>query len=159
LYCQGILVSYEDSSRLHRGILKSFDGLSETRRFESSGSHYPAVKRVTKNKQTQRELVTMFAVIRKTVVSTFAKFAAASTSVKVAVVTSLTMASAAVVPAIAAATESEAEKKAGEKITETVTKVGLSGEDYILLVLAGLAGLIALVIILPKAISFIKRFI
>ena len=101
----------------------------------------------------------MFAVIRKTVSSSLQKFAAASTRFKVAVVTSLIMASAAVVPAIAAATETEAEKKAGEKITEATSKVAASGETYILLVLTGLVGLIALVIILPKAIAFIKRFI
>ena len=64
-----------------------------------------------------------------------------------------------VMPAIAAATETEGEKKAGEKITEAAGHVSSAGENYILLVLTALVGLIALVIILPKAVGFIRRFI
>jgi len=101
----------------------------------------------------------MFSFIRSTVSKGFVRLKRSTVAFKVGVVTALTVASAAVLPAIASATETEAEKHAGEKITEATTKVATSGETYILLVLTGLVGLIALVIILPKAISFIKRFI
>ncbi len=57
------------------------------------------------------------------------------------------------VPALAV--ESEGSKKVGE----VTTKVSSEGTEIILAVLGGLVALIALTIVLPKAIGFIKRFI
>jgi hypothetical protein len=58
-------------------------------------------------------------------------------------------------PSAALAVESEGETK----IKAVATQVGTEGTTILLLVLGALAGLIALVIILPKAVHFIKRFI
>jgi hypothetical protein len=67
---------------------------------------------------------------------------------------SVTMA-ALVVPAVSLATESEAEKK----VKEVTTQVSSEGVNIIIAVLAGLVALIALSIVLPKAIGFIRRFV
>jgi hypothetical protein len=61
----------------------------------------------------------------------------------------------AAVPMAALAVESEGEKEV-KKVTEQVSSEGIV---IILAVLAGLVGLIAMAIILPKAVGFIKRFI
>lgn len=53
------------------------------------------------------------------------------------------------------ATESEATKKVGE----AAGKVSTEGEGMMLSVLTAVVGLIALVIIVPKAIGFIRKFI
>jgi hypothetical protein len=58
-------------------------------------------------------------------------------------------------PSIAMATESEGEKEV-KKVTEGVATEGVV---IIIAVLGGLVTLIALSIVLPKAIGFIKRFI
>lgn len=55
----------------------------------------------------------------------------------------------------ALAIESEGTKKIGE----VTTKVSSEGTEIILAVLGGLVALIALVIVLPKAVGFIRRFI
>jgi hypothetical protein len=59
------------------------------------------------------------------------------------------------VAAPALATESEGSKK----VKEVTTNVSTEGVEIILAVLGGLVALIALSIILPKAIGFIRRFI
>jgi hypothetical protein len=59
------------------------------------------------------------------------------------------------VAAPALATESEGSKK----VKEVTTTVSTEGVEIILAVLGGLVALIALAIILPKAIGFIRRFI
>ena len=59
------------------------------------------------------------------------------------------------VAAPALATESEGSKK----VKEVTTSVSSEGVEIILAVLGGLVALIALSIILPKAIGFIRRFI
>jgi hypothetical protein len=59
------------------------------------------------------------------------------------------------VAAPALATESEGSKK----VKEVTTTVSSEGVEIILAVLGGLVALIALAIILPKAIGFIRRFI
>jgi hypothetical protein len=61
----------------------------------------------------------------------------------------------AALPASALAIESEGTKKIGE----VTTKVSGEGTEIILAVLGGLVALIALVIVLPKAVGFIRRFI
>lgn len=60
-----------------------------------------------------------------------------------------------VVSAPALATPSEG----AEKVKEVTTKVSAEGVEIILAVLGGLIALIALTIVLPKAIGFIRRFI
>jgi hypothetical protein len=73
-----------------------------------------------------------------------------------AVKTSLTvLVVSAFVVAPALATESEGSKK----VKEVTTSVSTEGVEIILAVLGGLVALIALSIILPKAIGFIRRFI
>lgn len=59
------------------------------------------------------------------------------------------------VPTLALATESEGAKA----VKEATTKVSEEGQTIIIAVLTGLVALIALAIILPKAIGFIRRFI
>jgi hypothetical protein len=60
-----------------------------------------------------------------------------------------------IVPAAGLAVESE-----GAKDVKTITtQVSSEGTEIILAVLAGLVTLIALVIVLPKAVGFIRRFI
>jgi hypothetical protein len=61
----------------------------------------------------------------------------------------------AAVPAAALATESAGE----EKVKAVATQVGSEGVTIILVILGALAALIAMVIILPKAVKMIKRFI
>lgn len=61
----------------------------------------------------------------------------------------------AALPGGALAVESEGTKKIGE----VTTKVSSEGTEIILAVLGGLVALIALVIVLPKAVGFIRRFI
>jgi energy-converting hydrogenase Eha subunit E len=58
-------------------------------------------------------------------------------------------------PAVASATESASETK----IKEVATQVGTEGVSIVLLILGALVGLIALVIIVPKGVKMIKRFI
>jgi hypothetical protein len=58
-------------------------------------------------------------------------------------------------PAGALATESAGETK----VKEVATQVSSEGVSIILAILGALVTLIALVIILPKAVKFIKRFI
>lgn len=58
-------------------------------------------------------------------------------------------------PALASATESEA----ATKVKGVATEVSTEGTTIILAVLGALAALIALVIVLPKAIGFIRRFV
>lgn len=58
-------------------------------------------------------------------------------------------------PAGALAVESEGAKK----IKEVTTSVSGEGTEIILAVLGGLVALIALTIVLPKAVGFIRRFI
>lgn len=66
------------------------------------------------------------------------------------------LAVAALVPAGSAlAVESEGAKK----VKEVTTLVSIEGVEIILSVLGGLVALIALTIVLPKAIGFIRRFI
>ena len=53
-----------------------------------------------------------------------------------------------------------AEESAGaKKVKEVTTTVSTEGVEIILAVLGGLVALIALAIILPKAVGFIRRFI
>jgi hypothetical protein len=58
-------------------------------------------------------------------------------------------------PAAALATESATE----EKLKTVTTQVSSEGVDIVLAILAGLVALIAAIIIIPKGISMIKRFI
>jgi hypothetical protein len=58
-------------------------------------------------------------------------------------------------PSSALAVETEGETK----VHEVASQVGSEGITIVLAVLGALVGLIALVIILPKAVKFIKRFI
>lgn len=60
-----------------------------------------------------------------------------------------------VVPATAGAIESEGAKK----VKEVTTTVSSEGTEIIIAVLGGLVALIALAIVLPKAVGFIRRFI
>jgi hypothetical protein len=60
-----------------------------------------------------------------------------------------------VAPVAAFAVESEAEKK----VKEVTVQVSSEGVNIIIAVLAGLVALIALSIVLPKAIGFIRRFV
>lgn len=61
----------------------------------------------------------------------------------------------AVTPVAALATESETEKK----LHEVTTQVGSEGVSIVLAILGGLVALIAAIIIIPKGIGMIKRFI
>jgi hypothetical protein len=61
----------------------------------------------------------------------------------------------AVSPLAALAVETETEKKIGT----VTTQVSSEGVSIVLAVLAGLAALIAAIIIIPKAIGMIRRFI
>lgn len=61
----------------------------------------------------------------------------------------------AVFPAAALATESATE----EKLKAVTTQVSSEGVSIILAVLTGLVALIAAIIIIPKAIGFIRRFV
>ena len=56
-------------------------------------------------------------------------------------------------PAVAGATETKT------KVTEVATKVGDEGVEIVLAILAALVGLLVAIIIIPKAIGLIKRFI
>jgi len=58
-------------------------------------------------------------------------------------------------PMAALATESETEKK----LHEVTTQVGSEGVAIVLAILGGLVALIAAIIIIPKGIAMIKRFI
>lgn len=51
------------------------------------------------------------------------------------------------------------ESEGAKKVKEVTTSVSTEGVEIILAVLGGLVALIALSIILPKAIGFIRRFI
>lgn len=67
---------------------------------------------------------------------------------------------ASVVTSVVVAAPALAEESAGAKsVKEVTTKVSSEGSEIILAVLAGLVTLIALVIVLPKAVGFIRRFI
>jgi hypothetical protein len=61
----------------------------------------------------------------------------------------------AAVPMAALATESETETK----LKTVTTQVSTEGVSIVLAILAGLVALIAAIIIIPKGISMIKRFI
>jgi hypothetical protein len=66
----------------------------------------------------------------------------------------------AVVVSVAVASPALATPSEGaEKVKEVTTKVSSEGIEIILAVLGGLVALIALTIVLPKAIGFIRRFI
>jgi len=58
-------------------------------------------------------------------------------------------------PALAGATESETTKK----VKEVATGVGTEGVEIVLVILTALISLLVAVIIIPKAIALIKRFI
>lgn len=60
------------------------------------------------------------------------------------------------VPTFALATS---ESEGAKAVKEAATKVSEEGQTIIIAVLTGLVALIALAIILPKAIGFIRRFI
>jgi hypothetical protein len=51
------------------------------------------------------------------------------------------------------------ESEGAKKVKEVTTSVSAEGIEIILAVLGGLVALIALTIVLPKAIGFIRRFI
>jgi hypothetical protein len=93
-------------------------------------------------------MFSLFAVVRSTVVKMSFRTRLVLAAMTAVIVSAMT-------PVLALATETEAEKKVGE----AAGKVGTSGEGLILIVLTSLVGLIALYIILPKAIGFIRRFI
>lgn len=61
----------------------------------------------------------------------------------------------AAVPGVALATETATE----EKIKAVTSQVSTEGVSIVLAVLTGLVALIAAVIIIPKAIGFIRRFV
>ena len=84
--------------------------------------------------------------------------ARAFTSARVAVASVAAFCAAALIvafPVAALATESETEKKIGT----VTTQVSTEGVSIVIAVLGGLAALIAAIIIIPKAIGMIKRFI
>jgi hypothetical protein len=56
-------------------------------------------------------------------------------------------------PAVAGATETK------EKVGEVASKVGSEGIEIVLAILTALVGLLVAIIIIPKAIGLIKRFI
>jgi hypothetical protein len=53
----------------------------------------------------------------------------------------------------------EREEKSKGYISSTVNGVSTSGENWIFIVIGSLTGIISLVIVLPRYISFIRRFI
>lgn len=61
----------------------------------------------------------------------------------------------ALVPGVAFATETEGEKG----VKEVATQISGEGTTIILAVLAALIGLIAISIILPKAVKWVKKFV
>lgn len=83
--------------------------------------------------------------------------ARAFTSARVAVASVAAFCAAALIVAfpVAALAESETEKKIGT----VTTQVSTEGVSIVIAVLGGLAALIAAIIIIPKAIGMIKRFI
>ena len=86
----------------------------------------------------------------------FPKRAVTKTRLVVAsVATVVAAALVAVLPVAALATESETEKK----LHEVTTQVGTEGVAIVLAILGGLVALIAAIIIIPKGIGMIKRFI
>lgn len=64
-----------------------------------------------------------------------------------------------VVSAFVVAPALAVESEGSKKVKEVTTNVSTEGVEIILAVLGGLVALIALSIILPKAIGFIRRFI
>lgn len=64
-----------------------------------------------------------------------------------------------VVSAFVAAPALATETEGAKKVKEVTTTVSTEGVEIILAVLGGLVALIALAIILPKAVGFIRRFI
>ena len=86
----------------------------------------------------------------------FPKRAVTKTRLVVAsVATVVAAALVAVLPVAALATESETETK----LHEVTTQVGSEGVAIVLAILGGLVALIAAIIIIPKGIGMIKRFI
>lgn len=69
------------------------------------------------------------------------------------VVMSASLAVMAVGPGLASATETET------KVKTVAEQVGSEGTNIVLLILAALVGLLVAIIIIPKAIGLIKRFI
>lgn len=60
---------------------------------------------------------------------------------------------------VPAASALAVESEGAKKVKEVTTSVSSEGTEIILAVLGGLVALIALTIVLPKAIGFIRRFI
>lgn len=58
-----------------------------------------------------------------------------------------------VLPAVSGATETET------KVGEVATQVGTEGTTIVLAILAALVGLLVAIIIIPKAIGLIRRFV
>jgi hypothetical protein len=83
------------------------------------------------------------------------KFFTKAHSKYVALCSVLALALMALVPGAALATESPT----AEKVKEVATKVSSEGVEIILIVLTALVTLIVAVIIIPKAIGFIRRFV
>lgn len=82
-------------------------------------------------------------------------FAGAKQKVTFLVALCIAVAMTAVMPVLALATETETESK----IKAVTTQVATEGVSIILAVLTGLVALIAAVIIIPKAVGFIRRFV
>ena len=85
--------------------------------------------------------------------------ARAFTSARVAVASVAAFCAAALIVAFPVAALALAESETEKKIGTVTTQVSTEGVSIVIAVLGGLAALIAAIIIIPKAIGMIKRFI
>jgi hypothetical protein len=102
-----------------------------------------------------RKVMQCFVAFSLLVVSTPRKYVNSFHRKTLAVSAFLAAATLAAMPAASLATETPTE----EKLKTVTTQVSGEGVSIVIAVLAGLAALIAAIIIIPKAIGLIKRFI